>query len=103
MVVSLCVRVMLYVCAIMRLCVFRCEMWYGMLLCLVCCFVLSLYVCVACDVECVVVRHVLLYFVVFVCAFLFNECGCVFALCFVCVMLYVLWFMLVCDCVGLGV
>ena len=43
--------------------------------------------CVVCDLECVVVWHVLLYFAVFVCTFLFNICVSVFGLWLVCVAL----------------
>ena len=63
---------------------------------------LSLFVCVVCDLECVVVWRVLLRCVVVVCALLFNTCGCVFGLCFVCVMLSGLRFVFVCGYLGLG-
>ena len=71
-----------YVCLCVRLCdyVFVCERWYGMLLFVLCCFLLELVVCVACDIECVVVWGGLLCFVVFACALRFNKCGCVFGL-----------------------
>ena len=75
------VCVCVLVCAIMCLCMFVCEMWSGMLLFRVpCCALLSLFVCVICDISCVVAWRVLLCFVVFVCPFLLNECSCVFGL-----------------------